>query len=143
MVSTEDANGIKIFYHGLQMLQIRSLIYYLFYLVLISYLYLFLNLIYKDPKFSRAIMQKYLQVILIDKNQHLSFDFILIMLSYRQNFIFKKNGDKKNLVETPSYRYDEVIYALLYKIIAVYINFILNTSNVLAFEDTLKICQNS
>lgn len=50
------------------MLQVSSPVHYFFQLVLTGCLDLFLNTIQKDSRFSKAMIQKGLEVILVDKN---------------------------------------------------------------------------
>lgn len=47
-----------------------------------------------------------------------------MLLLLKQSLVLKKNTDKKNLVEIPSFRYGKIVFILLNKIVAVYIKLI-------------------
>lgn len=106
------------------MLQVSSSVHYLFQLVLTSCLDLFLNTIQKDPRFSKAMIQKGLEVILVDKNQRFDLNLLLVLLPGEQSLVFEKHGGKKDSFEASDFQYYKVVSALLHKIVVFYIKLI-------------------
>lgn len=86
---------------------------YLFQLILNSRLDYPLDVIYRDPKLSQASTQKNLKIISYNRNYHIGYNFLFILLPSEQNLILESNNGKDYLVETPDSRRNKVYFALL------------------------------
>ena len=83
--------------------------------------------------------KKSCKLILFNKSKSFSFKLLLIILILEQSLFFKEDGNKRNLVFFPSIRGSKIIFALLDKIIAVYIRLIFIQVGALALSSLFGV----
>lgn len=75
-----------------------SLVYYLFELILTSFLNFSPDTVHKNPRLTQTFTLKDIKTVPYNGNHRVGFNFLFVLLSPDQSLIFEKGGGKKNLV---------------------------------------------
>ena len=79
--------------------------------------------VYKSLEISQVFAEKYLELVLRDRDKAVYILFLLILLLAKTDLILKERHNKENLVNNFNFSNGKVILTLLIKVVAFYIEF--------------------
>lgn len=119
----------------------ESSILYFFLLVLGIPLYLGLDSGYKQGKFSKTLLEKDLKFISSREDSTVAFDLGLMLLPAEINLVAEEHSCKEYMLSTSGISRVKVIFVLLIKVIALYMNTSVIQVGILGIEGFISGCK--